>query len=115
MSNKILENAATHFRSKLDGSMRSMEVPEWETTIYYYPTSSLKDESQIFQLQSEGKTVEALVMSIILKARDEHGKRLFVAADRAQFMNEVDPTVIFRVAAEVNGADRESIEDIEKN
>lgn len=112
---KILDNATKHFRSKLDGTMRSVEVPEWETTVYYYPTTSLKDESQIFQLQTEGKTVEALITSIILKARDKDGKRLFVPADKSTFMNEVDPSVIFRVAAVVNGADDESLEDIEKN
>lgn len=112
---KVLDNAKKHFRSKLDGTLHSFEVPEWDTTVYYYSTSSLKDESQIFQLQQDGKTIEALIQSIILKARDENGKRLFVPADKSVLMNEVDPSVIFRVAAVVNGSDEDSIEDIEKN
>jgi hypothetical protein len=112
---KILDNATKHFRSKLDGSLRKLEVPEWEISVYYYPTTPLKDESQIFQLQQDGKAVEALVMSVIMKARDENGKRLFTPADKSVLMNEVDPQILLRIASVVNGADSDSIEDIEKN
>ena len=113
--NKILEKATGHYRSKLDGSLNSVEIPEWETTVYYRNTSTLKDESTVLKLQQEGKTVEALVQSIIIKALDENGKRMFAPADRVVLMNEVDPQVVIRLASVLNGVDEDSLEDIEKN
>lgn len=111
----VLDRATKHFRGKLDGSLESIDVPEWETKIYFYPTTPLKDESAILKLQQEGKTVEALVQSLIVKARNADGSKMFAPADRVTLMNEVDPKVIIRVAAAINGVDTEDLEEVEKN
>ncbi len=111
----VLQKATQHFRSKLDGSLEKIHVPEWEVDVYFYPTTPLKDESSILKLQQEGKTVEALVQSLIIKARNADGSRLFQPADRVTLMNEVDPKVIIRVAGAINGVDTDSLEDLEKN
>jgi hypothetical protein len=115
MTNSVLQKATEHFRSRLDGSLRSIEVPEWNTTVYYYPTSTLKDESTILKLQQEGKTVDALVQSLIVKARTAEGHRMFTVADRITLLNEVDPQIVIRIASALNGVDTDSVEDIEKN
>jgi len=111
----VLQKATQHFRSKLDGSIDKITVPEWETDVYFYPTTPLRDESSILKLQQEGKTVEALVQSLIVKARNADGSKMFAPADRVTLMNEVDPHVIMRVAAAINGVDQESLEEVEKN
>lgn len=111
----VLANATKHFRSRLDGTMQSFEVPEWETTVFFYPTSSLRDESSILKLQQEGKTVEALVQSLIIKARNADGTKMFQPADRVTLMNEVDPKIIIKVAGAINGVDTDELEDVEKN
>ena len=113
--NKVLEKATGHFLSKLDGSLQSVEVPEWETTVYYRTTSTLRDESTVLKLQQEGKTVEALVQSIIVKSLNADGTRMFAPADRVLLMNEVDPQVVIRLASVLNGVDDDSLEDVEKN
>lgn len=41
----VLEKATSHYKSQIAGTMRSFEVPEWETTIYYRPVQSLKAEA----------------------------------------------------------------------
>ena len=87
----VLEKATQHFRSKLDGSLEKIRVDEWETDVYYYPTTPLKDESTILKLQNEGKTVEALVQSLIVKCRNADGSKMFAPADRITLLNEVDP------------------------
>lgn len=110
-----IENAVKHFRSKLDGSLEKFSVPEWECDVYYTHSSTMKEEAAILKLQQEGKTVEALVQSLITKARNSDGTAMFKPADRASLMNEVDPKVIIKVAAAVNGADLDSLEDVEKN
>jgi hypothetical protein len=111
----ILQKATQHFRAKLDGSLEKITVPEWESDIYYYPTTPLKDESSILKLQQEGKTVEALVQSLIVKCRNADGSKMFAPADRVTLLNEVDPKIIIRVAGQINGVDTESLEDVEKN
>lgn len=113
--NKVLERATGHFRGKMDGSLQTVEVPEWETTVYYRTTSTLKDESTVLKLQQEGKTVEALVQSIIVKALNEDGTRMFAPPDRVLLMNEVDPQVVIRLASVLNGVDQDTLEDVEKN
>jgi hypothetical protein len=111
----VLQKATQHFRTKLDGSLEKVEVPEWETAVYFYPTTPLKDEASILKLQQEGKMVEALVQSLIVKARNADGSKMFAPADKVTLMNEVDPKVIIRIASKINGVDTEDIEEVEKN
>ena len=111
----VLDRATQHFRSKLDGSLEKIRVEEWDTDVYFYPTAPLKDESTILKLQQEGKTVEALVQSLIVKCRNADGSKMFATADRVTLMNEVDPRVIIRVAGLINGVDTDSLDEVEKN
>ena len=56
------------------------------------------------ELQSQGKTVEALVESVVTKARTKDGKRMFHDADRIKLMNEADPQTVLKVATAINNA-----------
>ena len=56
------------------------------------------------ELQANGKTIEALVESILVKARNKEGKRLFQDTDRTMLMNESDPTGVVQVATQINNA-----------
>lgn len=112
---KILEKATAHFRNKISGSMRKIHVDEWDCDIWVRNSSTLKEEAKILELSQQGKTVEALVESIITKARNEDGSKVFNMADKITFMNEVDPNVIIKIASEINGVAQETVEDAEKN
>lgn len=112
--NPALEKAKGHFKEKLGGELKKMTVSEWEMDIYYKTAHSFATESKIIQLQQAGKTVEALVESIILKSLNPEGKRVFNPSDKMTLMNEVDPAVILRIATELNNT-TESYEDVEKN
>ena len=66
-------------------------------------------------MQGQGKTVEALIESLIVKALDKDGKRIFMDADRINLMNEADPAVIVRVAGQINNMSlRQPIGDVVK-
>lgn len=115
---QVLQRATGHFREKLNQTMKNVYVPEWETRIYFKTTVTLKEQSRLIELATSGKQVEALVETLIVKARNEDGTKMFNPMDKAVFLNEVDPAVIIRVVAEINSADSEddvSQEDIEKN
>jgi hypothetical protein len=99
---KTLEKIANHYQKAIAGDLEKVEVPEWDMEIYCKRTYPFKDEAKVIELQSQGKTVEALVESLIVKALDKDGKRIFFDADRVNLMNEADPSVIVRVAGIIN-------------
>lgn len=114
---KVLERATSHFREKISGDMQHIYVPEWDSKIYFKSTISLREQSKLVELASQGKTVEALVETLIVKARNEDGSKMFSMPDKVTFMNEVDPNVIIRVVGEINSASNQEsdLEKVEKN
>lgn len=110
----ILENVKSHYKSKLSGELQKMSVPEWKTDIFFKQAHPFAVESKIIELQQAGKTVEALVESVILKALDPEGKPLFNKFDKVTLMNEADPNVLMRIAAVLN-ATTSDYEAVEKN
>jgi hypothetical protein len=113
---KVLDKATSHFRSKISGDMKKVTVPEWECDIYFKPTLTLKEQGKLVELASQGKQVEALVESLVVKARNADGSKMFTMADKVTLMNEVDPNVIIRVVGEINSANEEAdMEAVEKN
>lgn len=113
MSN-VINNIKGHFADKLAGGLQKISVTEWKTDIYYKAAYPFATETKIIALQQQGKTVEALVESLITKALDPEGKPLFHSADRVTLMNEADPTVLLRVCGELNSAVAE-YENVAKN
>lgn len=114
---RVLERATSHFRAKIGQDMHHVYVPEWETKIYFKSTISLKEQAKLVELASQGKTVEALVETLIVKARNEDGTKMFTMVDKPTFMNEVDPNVIIRVVGEINTetSQETDLEKVEKN
>ena len=110
----VLDNAKGHFKERLAGGLKKVTVPEWKSDVYFKPAYSFAVEQNIIRLQTEGKTVEALVETLIHKALDPDGKPLFNRFDKPSLMNEVDPNVIIRVCAEINNP-IDTLEDLGKN
>ncbi len=90
--------------------MKEVVVPEWDTTLYFRPATTFAQEQGVVKLHTEGKMTEALVETLITRALDEDGKRVFKGADRVVLMNEVDPGIMMRVITELN-KDDEELED----
>jgi hypothetical protein len=110
---KVLEAAKAHFKDVLSQGLKGpIIVKEWgDQEVYYKPATNFFQESKIVELQSQGKTVDALIMSLILRALDKEGKPLFTQGDRQELMREVDPNVILRIVTEMNDpADNEKVE-----
>lgn len=112
----VLDNATKHFRAKLTANLKSIEVEEWGTKIYFKDVITLKEQSKLVELATQGKTVEALVETLITKARNEDGTKMFNPADKVVFMNEVDPAVLIRVVGDMNSAvETATADEVEKN
>tara|TARA_R110002074_G_scaffold235368_1_gene407266 strand:- start:352 stop:720 length:369 start_codon:yes stop_codon:yes gene_type:complete len=112
----VLDTATAHFRTKISGDMTHITVPEWgDAKIYFKSSNTLTEESRLLNLAQQGKTVEALVETLITKARKEDGSKMFNIHDKATFMNEVDPSVVIRVCGEMNQSLDSNLEIVEKN
>ena len=95
----IIDQATNHFRNLLDGDMECVNVPEWgdkdkPLKIYYKKVINFKAQEKIFKLVNEGKSSEAICLTLILRALDEFGKPLFRQADMPNLMHEVDPDTV---------------------
>ena len=114
---KILDKATAHFRNQISGEMKSINVPEWDCKVYFKSSTNLREEGKILELSQQGKTVEALVESLIIRARNEDGTKMFAPADKPVLLNEVDPKVLIRVVGEFNSIEMDELlpETVEKN
>ena len=103
MSN-LTDKISKHYQSAIAGELKKNHVEEWDTDVYFRTTYPLKDESKVLEYQAQGKTIDAVIESIIVKARDKNGKRLFQDADRVKLFNEADPMVVVKVGTAINNA-----------
>jgi hypothetical protein len=112
-----IDKMTQHFRGKLSGELKSITIEEWELTIYFKESITLKEQSKLIELATQGKTTEALVETLITKARNADGTKMFLPTDKVVFMNEVDPAVLIRAVSEINNFNLEDLTpaEIEKN
>jgi len=108
----ILNNATSHFRSAMTQELKSIEVPEWDSTIYFKVATTFATEKKILDLHSKGEMVEALVETLIAKSLNKDGSKVFAPADKVVLMREVDPEVIIRVVTAMQEAKEQAKADL---
>jgi len=115
MSNSVLDKAKEHMRAKIGSGLKGpIDVPEWDTQVWYKPATTFHQESKVIELQQAGKTVEALVQTLINRALDENGKPIFSLASKQDLMRAVDPAVILRIIQGMNDEDTYDGENLEQ-
>lgn len=110
----VLEKAKSHYRAKLTAEPQKIEIPEWGTTAYIKPSINLSQLGEIMELSQNGKTAEAMALTLIYRLIDEEGKPVFRKPDRQELMRSVDPDVLARIVGEINSGDP-SEDDVEGN
>lgn len=108
---KLIDRAEAHFQEVLGQGLKGpIVVPEWDAEIYYKPSTTLAEEAKVIELTQQNKSTEALVVTLITRARDKEGKSLFSMADKLKLMNRADPKVILSVVTQF-GADEDLTEE----
>ncbi len=118
MSN-VLEAAKTQFRDRLSGGLSQLVVSEWEvngkpTKIYFKPSMTMKEQGEVLKLANDNKQAESVVMTLIIRALDADGNRMFKRAHMTELMNQTDPDVISRIVVGMSG-DEVDLDDALKN
>ena len=94
----VLNKAKKHFHSLNSGELNSIEIPEWETTVYWKSGGlNFASQSKVIELTNAGKTAEALVEMLVLRAIDSDGKKMFKQVEKNEIMREVDPDIILKI------------------
>lgn len=113
VSKKLIDKATGHFEHIIDGGLAGpISVPEWDAEVWYRPTTTLAEESQVIKLTQEGKQTEALVVTLINKARDKNGEKLFDMGDRIKLMNSVDPQIILQIINKMSVQDKKIVDEM---
>lgn len=109
-----IDQIRAHFNAH---KVKVIEVPEWggedgrPLVIYGRPMTLA--ERQSIRNKSDRQDLEAFVYTLILKAEDAEGKKLFTIADKHALMHKADPDVVMRVALALSTPPTE--EEAEKN
>jgi len=101
----VLDKAKGHYKTLLSADPVKIEIPEWETTAYAKPGINLAQMGEILELSQNGKTAEAMAMTLIYRLVDEDGKPIFRKAEKTELMRHVDPDVLARVVGEISSND----------
>jgi hypothetical protein len=106
----VLQKAKKHFHSLNSGELNSIDVPEWETKVYWKMGGlNFAQQSKVIELTNAGKTAEALVEMLILRAIDADGKKMFKQVEKNEIMREVDPDIILKVVTAMNDVEEDVV------
>lgn len=101
MSKSTLEKAQQHFKSIIDDKVKSYHCKEWDSTIYYKPTLTWKEQSEILDAGQQS-SADAIIKTLIIRALNEDGSKMFTNADKVILENDVDPDIIVKVVGAIN-------------
>lgn len=104
----VLDNAKAHF-DKLETKV--IEVEEWDTVIYATPFT-MGEKKKLWKHAKEDD-IEFMVRTLLLKALNKDGEKMFDLSDKITLMNHVDPNVIVRIVGDISVAD--TIEEMSGN
>jgi hypothetical protein len=89
----IIDTAVSHFSKD---ARRSIDVPEWEVTLYA-KNMSLEDRSSLLNRAGKDNTAY-LVYACIFGLVDEKDEPVFTIGDKPKLMKNVDPEIVIRLA-----------------
>lgn len=105
---KLIDTAISHFSNR---EIRSLEIPEWNTTIY--AKNLTLDDKARWLVRSNNDGTDYMIYSVILGATDEKGDPVFSLEDKVKLRKNVDPDIVARIANFILKVEDE--EDREKN
>jgi hypothetical protein len=98
-----IEGVKAHFSRQM---VRTVEVPEWagpdgQPLVIYARPLTLSEKQRLRTMAQSGGEMEILVNTLIMKAEDAQGNKLFTVAEKHDFMNRADPDVVARVVVQI--------------
>lgn len=113
-SSSAIQRAKSHYQNQ---PIREISVPEWADDegnpfVFYVKPFTLQDQGRLQFAVRDQSEADALAEVLILKALDADGEKVFQIGDKVDLRQNVDATVLARVAGQIIGG---SAEELEKN
>ena len=112
-----IDKVVAHYQA----GFNHFEVPEWDTTVYFYPVS-VGAQSRIRELVSDkANELQVNAAVVAINALDAQGQRLYSDEDMEKLVNEADREVVINVAARIlgllnpDGSEPDTVEQAKKN
>lgn len=87
-----IEQAEEHYNNQVRGFLR---VDEWDADIYWSPLT-LNDLARIGRA-AKGDDAQTIIETVVLKAEDKNGDKLFTVEDKAKLKRAADPAILGRI------------------
>ena len=98
----VISRATEHYKSK---PLKRIEIPEWGDDdgplVAYSTPFTLKDQGRLQYITEKQTHSDVLAELLIMKLMDEAGDKLFTIEDKTALRNDVDATVVARIANEI--------------
>lgn len=97
----VIDNMKTHFSNK---DVRTIEVNEWgdgdNPLVIYVKPFTLAEQKKLYNM-SQNDDMEMLAYTLIMKALDKEGEKIFNLGDKQDLLNNVDPFVLADVVSKI--------------
>ncbi len=105
----VLSTAKEHFKEIANQGQAHLDVPEWGTVVYWNISGlNFAQQSKVIELQQKGKSAEALVEMMIMRALDDKGQKMFKLVEKTELMRDVDPNIILKIVTAMGDSDLET-------
>lgn len=108
---RAIQRATEHFKAK---PLKRIEIEEWGDEdgpmVAYSSPFTLKDQGRLQYLTEKQSAADTLAELLIMKLVDENGDKLFTIEDKNALRNDVDASVVARIANQVMSGDAEALE-----
>jgi len=114
MGLSVIERAKNHYQNQ---PIKEIVVPEWADEdgnpfVFYARPFTLQDQGKLQFAVKNQSEADALAEVLVLKALDEEGNKIFQIGDKSTLRNQVDATVLARLANQIMGS---VVQDLERN
>lgn len=98
-----IEQAKAHFSRLM---VRTIEVPEWAgddgaPMVIYAKPLTLTEKQKLRYFAQNGGDLDVLAHTLIMKAENSQGEKLFTVEHKHALMNATDPDVLSRVVMQI--------------
>lgn len=98
----VISRATEHYKSK---PLKRIEIPEWGDEdgplVAYSTPFTLKDQGRLQYITEKQSQSDVLVELLIMKLLDEDGEKIFTIEDKNDLRNNVDATIVTRIANQI--------------
>lgn len=113
----VITRATEHYSNK---PLKRIEIEEWgerddagnviEPLVVFASPFTLRDQSRIRYIAEKQSEVDVLAEVLIMKLMDENGDKIFTIEDKNDLRNNVDASVVSRIATAIMSVKEDELE-----